>query len=144
MSSPGSAPPIDLAIRPSRRLAGALFLGHALALGALAYAQLPPIAAAALAATVLTSFILNFRRHTQLLGRRAVRRIMWSADGAWRITDGRGGVHEATLEPEPTVTPELMILRFRGADGLRRSAVLLGDSGDHDQLRRLRARLRLG
>jgi len=42
------------------------------------------------------------------------------------------------------VTPELMILRFRGADGLRRSAVLLGDSGDHDQLRRLRARLRLG
>lgn len=144
MSSQGSAPPVDVVVRPSRRLAGALFLGHALALGALAYAHLPPVMAAALAASVLTSFIFNFRRHAQRTGRRAVKRIVWSSEGVWLITDGVGDEHEATLEPEPTVTPELVVLRFRGADGVRRTALLLADSGDPDQLRRLRARLRLG
>lgn len=144
MSSHGSAPPIEIALRRSRRVAGFLFVSHALALGAAAYAHLPPVAAAALAATVLTSFILNFRRHCQLEGRRAVRRVVWSADGRWTLTDGTGAEHPATLEPGPTVTPELVILRLRGADGVTRTVLLLADSADQDQVRRLRARLRLG
>lgn len=144
MSSHGSAPPIELELRRSRRLAGFIFIGHALALGAAAYAHLPPVAAAAIAATVLTSFILNFRRHCALEGRLAVRRVVWTIDGHWRVTDGAGGEHESTLEPEPTVTPELVILRLRGADGVRRTVLLLGDSADPEQVRRLRARLRLG
>ena len=144
MSSQGSAPPIDLEIRRSRRLAGFLFVSHALALGALAYSHLPPLVAAALAATVLTSFILNFRRHAQLEGQRALRRIVWTVDGRWRITDGLRQEHDATLEAAPTVLPELVILRLRGADGVIRTALLVVDSADADQLRRLRARLRLG
>lgn len=144
MSSHASALPIAIAPRRSRRLAGFLFISHALALGALAYAHLPRVVAAALAATALTSFILNFRRLCQLEGRRAVRRVVWSADGRWTVTDGEGVEHESTLEPEPTVTPELVILRLRGADGVVRTALLLADSADPEQLRRLRARLRLG
>lgn len=144
MSSHGSAPPIEIELRRSRRVAGFLFVSHALALGAAAYAHLPPVAAAAIAATVLTSFILNFRRHCALEGRRAVRRVVWNAEGRWTVTDGEGRVHESTLEPNPTVTPELVILRLRGADGVTRTALLLSDSADQDQVRRLRARLRLG
>ena len=144
MSSHASAPPIELEVRRSRRLAGFLFVSHALALGAAAYAHLPPVAAAAIAATVLSSFILSFRRHCELRGRRAVRRVVWTADGRWRVTDGEGGEHESTLEPGPTVTPELVILRLRGADGPVRTAILLADSADADAQRRLRSRLRLG
>jgi hypothetical protein len=144
VSSHGSAPPIELEVRRSRRLAGFLFVSHALALGAAAYAHLPPIAAAAVAATVLTSFILSFRRHCELRGRRAVRRVVWTADGRWLVTDGEGAEHESALVPTPTVTPELVILRLRGADSVVRTALLLADSADPDQLRRLRARLRLG
>jgi toxin CptA len=144
VSSSGSAPPIVLELRRSRRLAGFLFVSHALALGAAAYAHLPPVAAAAVAATVLTSFVVNFRRHCQLLGRRAVRRVVYTADGQWRVGDGAGGEHDSWLEPDPTVTPELVILRLRGADGVTRTVLLLGDSADADPLRRLRARLRLG
>lgn len=144
MSSSGSAPPIAIELRRSRRLAGFLFVSHALALGAAAYAHLPAVAAAAIAATVLTSFILNFRRLCQLEGRRAVRRLEWTADGRWRLTDGTGAEHDATLEPEPTVAPELVVLRLRGADGVTRTVLLLADSADPDQVRRLRSRLRLG
>lgn len=144
MSSHASAPPITLELRRSARVAGFLFLSHALALGALAYAHLAPVVAAALAATVLTSFILNFRRHVQLLGRRAARRVEWTAAGEWRLTDGMGREQVATLEPDPTVTTGLVILRLRGADRVLRTVLLLEDSVDADQLRRLRARLRLG
>lgn len=143
MSSHGSAPPIELELKRSRRLAGFLFVGHALALGAAAYAHLPPFAAAAIAATVLTSFVFNFRRLCQLEGRRAVRRVVWTSDGRWRVTDGTGAEHEATLEPSPTVAPELVILRLRGTDGVLRTVLLLADSADADQQRRLRSRLRL-
>ncbi len=144
MSSHASAPPIELELKRSRRLAGFLFVSHALALGAVAYAHLPPLAAAAIAATVLTSFIFNFKRLCQLEGRRAVRRLVWTADGQWRVTDGSGAEQAATLEPNPTVAPELVILRLRGADGVLRTVLLLADSADADQQRRLRGRLRLG
>lgn len=144
MSSNGSAPQIVLEVRRSPRLAAFLFIGHALALGAAAYARLPPIAAAAIAATVLTSFIVGFRRGCQLLGRRAVRRIVWEAGGAWRVTDGEGVEHAATLEPGPTVGPELVVLRLRCADRIVRTAFLLRDSADAGALRQLRTRLRLG
>ena len=144
MSSHASAPPIDLELRPSRRLGAALFVMHALALAAAASVPMHPVALAAVAATVLTSFIVHFRRHATLMGSRALRRIVWTSDGHWRIKDGAGLEQDAELEPEPTVHPSLIVLRFKGADGVPRVALLLADSGDSEVLRRLRARLRLG
>ena len=144
MSSHASAPPIDLELRPSRRLALVLFGLHALGLISAASVRMPPIALAAIAATVLTSFIVSFRRHALLVGAAAVRRAVWTSLGRWTITDGTGAALEAELLPEPTVGQLLVVLRFRGADGRRRALLLLPESADADQLRRLRARLRLG
>jgi hypothetical protein len=142
--SAASAPPVDLVVRPSRLLAGSIFLAHALALGAAAYAPLPPVLLAAAGATVVTSFIVLFRRHAMLLGRQAVRRLVWSADGRWELTDGEGATHPCTLLPEPTIGPPLTILRLADAAGRTRVLLLLPESAEREQLRRLRARLRLG
>jgi toxin CptA len=143
--SSDSAPPVDLSLRPSRQLAGSIFLAHALALGAAAYAPLPLELLAAAGATVVTSFVVLFRRHAMLLGRHAVRRVAWSAAGAWSLTDGEGREHaDCTLQPEPTIGPPLTVLRLKDAQGATRAVLLLEDSVDADQLRRLRARLRLG
>ena len=142
--SQGSVPPVELIIVPSRRLATLIFLAHALALGAAAYAPFTPVLLAAAGATVLTSFIVHFRRHALLAGKHAVRRLVWTQDGHWDATDGEGRSHRCTLLPEPTPGPPLTILRLRDASGTTRVVLLLADSGDAEQLRRLRARLRLG
>jgi hypothetical protein len=139
-----SAPPVDLAIQPSRRLAALIFLSHALALGAAAYAPMPRVLLAAAGATVLTSFIVLFRRHAMRVGRLAVRRLNWTAEGRWQVEDGEGAMHASELLPEPTVGPPLTILRLKDAGGTTRSALLFDDACDREQLRRLRARLRLG
>lgn len=142
--SADSAPPVDLAILPSRRLATLIFLSHALALGAVAYAPLASVLLAAAGATVLTSFIVLFRRHAMLVGTQALRRLVWTQDGHWDATDGEGSTHRCTLLPEPTTGPPLTILRLKDQRGTVRVVLLLSDSADREQLRRLRARLRLG
>jgi hypothetical protein len=139
-----SAPPVDLAILPSRRLAALVFLSHALALGAAAYAPFAPVLLAAAGATVLTSFIVHFRRHAMLVGKHAVRRLVWTQDGHWDLTDGEGATHRCELLPEPTAGPPLTILRLKDQAGTVRAVLLLADSCDREQLRRLRSRLRLG
>jgi len=139
-----SAPHVELLILRSRRLATLIFLAHALALGAAAYAPLSPVLLAAAGATVLTSFIVHFRRHAALIGRQAVRRLAWSAAGHWDLTDGEGATHRCELLPEPTIGPPLTILRLKDPRGTTRVVMLLDDSCDRDQLRKLRARLRLG
>ena len=138
-----SAPSVDLVIVRSRRLAALIFLAHALALAAAAYAPLSPVLLAAAGATVLTSFIVHFRRHAALIGRQAVRRVMLSEAGQWTLTDGDGATHRCELLPEPTIGPPLTILRLKDERATTRVVLLLDDSGDRDQLRRLRARLRL-
>ena len=143
--SADSAPPVDLAVRPSRQLAGLIFLAHALALGAAAYAPLAPVLLAAAGATVVTSFVVLLRRHAMLRGRHAVRRIVWSADGRWTLSDGEGAEHaDCALLPEPTIGPPLTVLRLKDGAGRTRVLLLLAESAEPDQLRRLRARLRLG
>lgn len=121
-----------------------IFLAHALALGAAAYAPLSPVLLAAAGATVLTSFIVQFRRHAMLAGKHALRRLVWTQDGHWDATDGEGATHRCALLPEPTIGPPLTILRLQDQSGTVRVVLLLADSGDGEQLRRLRARLRLG
>ncbi len=141
--SAGSAPFIDLVIVRSHRLATLIFLTHALALAAAAYAPLAPVLLAAAGATVLTSFIVQFRRHAALIGRQAVRRLVWSAEGHWDATDGEGGTHRCELLAQPTIGPPLTILRLRDGSGTTRVVLLFEDSADREQLRMLRARLRL-
>jgi len=144
VSSPGSAAPIELELRPSRRVAAFLFLTHAAALAAAASLHLSLELRAALAATVLTGFVVGFRRLVMREGRGALRRVTWSGEGRWRLRDGLGEEQDATLVGEPLVTPWLVVLRLRGADGVTRAALLCADSADRDAQRRLRARLRLG
>ncbi len=138
-----SAPVVDLVILRSRQLATLIFLAHALALAAAAYAPLSPVLLAAAGATVLTSFIVQFRRHAALIGTQAVRRLVWSQDGHWDATDGEGVTHRCDLLPEPTPGPPLTILRLRDSAGTTRVVLLFEDSADREQLRMLRARLRL-
>jgi toxin CptA len=144
VSSPGSAPPIEVELRPSRRVAAFLSLTHAAALAAAASLALGPELRAALAATVLTGYIVSFRRLVLGIGPGALRRVRWTADGRWQVRDGAGHEHEATLVGRPVVSDWLTVLRLRGADGRERPLLLCADSADAEALRKLRVRLRFG
>lgn len=67
---------------------------------------------------------------------------LWSETG-WTLTTASGRVLRATLSPSTYVGVRIVILRFRTGLLRRRSLLLTADNIDPEQLRRLRARLRL-
>lgn len=131
-------------LRPSRRLAWFLFLVHGAALAALAALPLPPVATALLAAAILTSFIVEMRRHVLLRGSRAVKRLVWTASGGWILTGARGETFDAERLPGGWISPYALILNFRDERKRRYTVILLADNCAPDEHRKLRARLRLG
>lgn len=140
-AGPGGQP-VEVVLRPSRQLAAWICLVHAAALGALAATRLPDWAVAALAATVLVSSIHHLRRHATLSAAAAVRRLVWTRDGEWLVTDAEGLASVARLLPGAFVTPWLVVLNLRSGHGARHSVLLTRDNCDAEQLRRLRVRLR--
>jgi hypothetical protein len=136
------APPVDLALGPSRQLAWWIFAVHAAALGALAAIRLPDWAVAGLAAAALTSFIVHFRRHVLLRGARAVRRVAWTREGQWLLEDANGRRFEAALKGRPFVSLPLVVLNFADAARRRYTVLVLADNADGEERRKLRVRLR--
>jgi len=89
------------------------------------------------------SYYRSYRKHVLHKGSRAIRRIVWQADGGWFLEDQSGVMREARLRPSSYVHPRLVILNFDLTRSKGRpSVVLCPDSMDTDTLRRLRGRLR--
>lgn len=69
------------------------------------------------------------------------REVLLKTDDSWWCTDARGHWQAAQLLPDSFIHPLLMVLRLRTVNGCQR-VVLVANSGNRDQLRRLCVRLR--
>lgn len=141
MSSNSFASTVDLALKPSARAHFVLFALHAVPLAAMPLAMpsgFPMIGVAC----VLGASWLWLRRHPALgHGPKALRRIVWRADGGWSVTTAGGQAREAVLRGDSTVWSAAIVLNFDVQPGGRATRILLGDEADAEALRRLRARL---
>jgi len=141
MSSSGFEPAVEIVVRPSRWLAGFLFISHAAAMLVVPLLPLGWHWKIAIGVALIASFVTSFRRHVLRRGRYAVRRLVWTSDGRWRLTDARQREHDVHLLPDFHVGPRLISLRFSRSRFKRYSVVLLPDSAARAELRRLRMRL---
>lgn len=132
---------VDVTLQPSIRLLKWVSTLHIVPLAALPFAMQPGPAMWALIAAFGGSW-LWLRRHPALgLGRKALVRLIWSADGSWTVRDAAGRQLGAELLGDSVRHPRLLVLRFRLADGGTRTRLIAGDEADPELLRRLRARL---
>jgi toxin CptA len=122
--------------KPSRLL-GLLLAGMAaLALGAIGHAAVPAALQLGSATVVLGLAAVGWRRASQL----APLRLM--ADGRLQGLDEAGEWRDVEVLGDSFVSPTLVVLRYRMDGQSPRSLVLLPDSADADELRRLRVSLR--
>lgn len=139
MSSPPSAAPLKIRLRPSRYGAGLhlVFYGTAL-VAVLALGMLPWYGRLLLAAAVIIAFSQSFRRHVLLRGRTAATALQINTDGTWELTAADGKKHTARLLPSTFAHPSLIVLNFRieGRRGVW-AVILLRDSTDAGSYRRL-------
>ena len=153
MSSPKSAPPLKVELRPSRWLASLILLAHGGALAVLVPLTLPVWALAPLVGLITGSLIYTLKTHAMLRGPLTIRRVVWDSDNDWLLHAASGEQLAARLLPGSYVHPLLVVLNFEletsAAGALRgrlfsirhRSIVLAKDSADAPTLRQLRARL---
>jgi hypothetical protein len=139
MSLQGS-PRLELDLRGRRwdgRVAWlALILTPALLLLALSF---PLAVCVAALATVLAAGGLY--RAGWLGGRDRIQRAVWSCDGRWLLTDGRGCLHEGELRVDSRVGARLVWLRWNA--NRTRSMLLVSGDVEAAELRRLIVRLRI-
>lgn len=141
MSSARSAVQLTLEPVPSRILFTALAVCHLLALVSLLICDLPVIITLSLGMLIGFSLILSYARYGYRRSRWFVERVSCLADGSWALQTADGRNHPAWLLESSYVHPRLVILNFALGGLARRSVVLLPDSIDADDLRRLRVRL---
>lgn len=131
---------LELNIRPSRLLASLVLAMHATAAAIVVTLPLALLSRLVLALAVLGSLMWN----GVLYWRRTPRRLLWSAEQGWRITDYRNVTREATLLPGAYLGQWFIVAHFRLPGGKRRAVVLARDSCSAEGLRRLRVLLRYG
>lgn len=150
MSSPKSAPPLKVDLRPSRWLAGLILFAHGGALAVLVPLSLPVWALGPLVGVITGSLVYTLKTHAMLRGPLTIRRVVWDSDNDWLLHAASGEQLAVRLLPGSYVHPLLVILNFeletapqRGGllNARRRSIVLAKDSADATTLRQLRARL---
>ena len=127
----------EIELKPSRWL-GLLLLGMAaLALAAIALAALPATIRLVLAVGVIGLVAWRWRRARSACDLRI------KGDGRLQCRDGQGEWRDIEVLGDTLVSTALVVLRYRiaASDGVR-SLVLLPDSADADDLRRLRVSLR--
>lgn len=126
----------EIELKPSRLLGLLLAAMVALGLTALWQATMPEGARWALALAVVGLAIRGWRQATRQA------RLRLSADGSLQRLGGEAGWQDVEVLGDSFVSPFLVVLRYRiGGEGVR-SHVLLPDSADADDLRRLRVSLR--
>jgi len=132
---------VDVSLRPSLKLLKWLSTLHVLPLALIPFAMQPGLPMALLIAALALSWF-SLRRHAVFgYGRRALRRLVWQADGRWSVYEAADRPLSAELETGSLRHPRLLLLRFRLDGGGHRTRLIGGDEADPELLRRLRARL---
>ncbi len=134
--------PVAISLRPSRNMVVFLILGHVLTI-VTAFIGLPPAAATIVSAALALSLVAQLR--TALLKQPdAVIALEIIADGSLRYRSRDGAWHPATLNRPAYARPWLIIVRIATLPRGARRVVLLADSAEAEQLRRLRVWLLWG
>ena len=131
---------VELKLRPSRRL---FYLLSGLHLLALWVVVIYPLALSKLPVGLLLLASLGYQSRCYYLGLLPMRAhtLCLNSQEQWSMTTRDGEQLALELLAYHVVHPDCMVLGFRH-DGQRFYLPLLPDSGDSDQLRRLRIRMR--
>lgn len=140
MSSSPYVAPLDLLVRPSRLVATLLLFMHGTAI--LICEQLPIVFGyrAILILGVVGAFVWN----VALYFKRTPRRVHWSPEEGWTLTDYRGKAQAVELMPEAYLSQWLVLVRFMDGQGMRLTAMLAQDSVPPAGFRYLKVLLRYG
>lgn len=141
MSSAKSPPPLTLNLLPSRWFIVGNGCCHLLALLSLAISSLPLPVIVPLGMAVLSSLVLNHSRYGNPHSPRFIEHVSWTATGQWQLRTADGLERPARLLGS-YAHPRLMILTFALGRFARRSVLVLPDSADPEEIRRLRVWLR--
>ena len=140
MSSTPYGEPLDLPVRPSRFAAVLLCLMYMLAVLVCAPLPIPFDYRVGLLLAIMSAFIWNMHTFMQ----RTPRRVYWSKEEGWNITDRRGKQHPVLPMPEAYIGSWLVVAYFKDEDGKKRTVMLGQDSVRPDGFRRLKVLLRYG
>jgi len=134
---------VALDLTPSRRLAGIIAAGHAIAAAALFVTALDPLPLAAGLCFIAAGWRRAHRRTAALSSFDATLRLEIGIDGTVRVLRRNGTVRAGRMLSGSYVSPALTVVRFRPAGKRRaRSVVIATDSADAESRRRLRVLLR--
>ena len=142
MLSTKSEAALTLSLNPSRLFLSGLGACHLLALISVAVCDLAVAVSVVLVAAILVSLIWNGLRYGHSRSRWFIRRVVWSADGQWMLSNGVGEERAVQLLGG-YVHPQLLILRFAWNRFGRRAVVVPPDAADSEAIRRFRVRLRV-
>lgn len=140
MSLPAYGAPLEINIRPSRQVASLLLAIHLTAAVVISQLPIPLFSRLIILAAILASLAWN----GVLFWQRTPKRLMWSREQGWRITDRKGVTRDMELLPQAYLGNWFMVAHFRTPEKKRRSVILARDSCSADGLRRLRVMLRYG
>ncbi|MGH8281421.1 MAG: protein YgfX [Gammaproteobacteria bacterium] len=140
MSSNPYGEPLEINIRPSRLIATLLFAIHITA--AVVCMQLPLSLLSRL--VILLDILGSLMWNIVIFWRRTPKRLQWSPEKGWRITDYSNVIHAVEILPEAHLGNWIVIAHFRTSERGRRAVMLARDSCSADNLRRLQIMLRYG
>lgn len=126
----------EIELKPSRLLGLLLLGGTALALAAIGLADVAPAVALATSTAAIGFAAWNWRRAP------IPARLRIAADGRLQCPDDDAGWRDAEVLGDSFVSAAVIVLRYRLAGRRVRSLVLLPDSAEAEDLRRLRVWLR--
>lgn len=145
MSSSASAATVDVAIRPSRTLAGVLAAAHGGAIVCVMITALPLWARLSLTVLVAAGLWHSLTRYVLQRRPDAITGLRCDGDGRWFVRWRTGVVEPVSLLPDSYLHPAVVVVNLRvEADRRRRAVILLADNVDPESFRRLRVCLKLG
>lgn len=121
-------------------MATLLFAIHVTA--AVVCVQLPLAVSSRLA--ILLAILGSLMWNVVIFWRRTPKRLRWSLEGGWSITDYRGVTQNMELMPEAHLGSWFVIAHFRTSVGKQHAVMLARDSCSMQGWRRLRVMLKYG
>lgn len=140
MSSTPYGEPLEALVRPSRLVAVLLCLMHMLAVLVCAPLPIPFDYRIALLLAIIAAFFWNMYTFMQ----RTPKRVHWSREEGWDVTDRHGVKHVLQPQPEVYIGTWLVVAYFKDEAGKKRTIMLAQDSVRVDAFRRIKVLLRYG
>ena len=140
MSSTPYGEPLEVLVRPSRLVAVLLCLMHVLAVLVCAPLPIPFDYRVALLLAIVSAFFWNMYTVMQ----RTPKRVNWSREGGWRVTDRHGVERDLQPQPEVYIGTWLVVAYFKDEKGKKQTVMLAQDSIRADAFRRVKVLLRYG